>query len=154
MTKWKAGRGLLGPLRPLLGRWETVDAKTPDGGDTTCTREFVAFGPGYVRLDAAWDMGARGVYREIAFFGKGDDDALAFWSFTVDGKRSSGTRCDAKDVHPDAIAFVASMPAGTARMVYWPADDGNGFHFVVESKAKAGWRRFLDHRYRPSAPPA
>lgn len=94
-------------------------------------------------------MGQRGIYREVAFFGKGDDGPLAFWSFTVDGKRSTGILCDAADVHGDAIAFVAEMPAGTARMVYWPDDEESGsFRFAVESKVKKGWKRFLDHRYR------
>ncbi|MBK8543751.1 MAG: hypothetical protein IPL62_09440 [Caulobacteraceae bacterium] len=113
-------------------------------------REFAAFGAGFVRLDASWEMGARGVYREIAMFGQSDDGALAFWSFTIDGKRSTGRLSDASDVHSDAIAFVAEMPAGTARSVYWPDEDGGGgFRFAVESKVKRGWNRFLDHRYRP-----
>jgi hypothetical protein len=122
-----------------------------DGSTGDCSREFAPFGASFVRLDAAWDMGARGVYREAAFFGKNDGGALSFWSFTVDGKRSTGILCDAADVHSDAIAFIAEMPAGTARMVYWPDEQENGgFHFAVESKVKKGWNRFLDHRYRPA----
>ena len=151
MSRWKKGRGLLGPLGPLLGRWAAVGAAMPDGSVGDCARDFTAFGAGFVRLDAAWDMGARGVYRELALFGKNDDGALAFWSFTIDGKRSTGIIADASDVHPDAIAFVAEMPAGTARSIYWPAEDGSeGFRFAVESKVKKGWNRFLDHRYRPA----
>ena len=147
MDNWKKGRGTLGPLAPLLGRWVANSAKMPDGSVGDCTREFAAFGAGFVRLDASWEMGARGVYREIAMFGQSDDGALAFWSFTIDGKRSTGRLSDASDVHSDAIAFVAEMPAGTARSVYWPDEDG-GFRFAVESKVKRGWNRFLDHRYR------
>ena len=141
---------MLGPLAPLLGRWVANSAKMPDGSVGDCAREFAAFGAGFVRLDASWEMGARGVYREIAMFGQSDDGALAFWSFTIDGKRSTGRLSDASDVHSDAIAFVAEMPAGTARSVYWPDEDGGGgFRFAVESKVKRGWNRFLDHRYRP-----
>lgn len=151
MGDWKKGRGTLGPLGPLLGHWAAVAAKMPDGSVGDCYREFTAFGAGFVRLDASWDMGARGVYREVAFFGKSDGGALGIWSFTIDGKRSMGILADASDVHPDAIAFVAEMPAGTARSIYWPDDDGaQGFRFAVESKVKKGWNRFLDHRYRPA----
>lgn len=151
MGSWKKGRGTLGPLDPLLGRWVAAAAKMPDGSVGDCAREFTVFGASFVRLDAAWDMGARGVYREHAFFGRNDDAALAFWSFTIDGKRSAGILTDASDVHSDAVAFVAEMPAGTARSVYWPDEDNtDGFRFAVESKAKKGWTRFLDHRYRPA----
>lgn len=44
------------------------------------------------------------------------------------------------------------MPTGLARMVYWPAEEGPGFRFAVESRNKAGWNRFLMHNYRPQAP--
>jgi hypothetical protein len=33
-------------------------------------------------------------------------------------------------------------------MVYWP-DEGEGFHWVVESKTKKGWNRFTEHHYLP-----
>ena len=84
------------------------------------------------------------------------DDAgkIAFWSFTSDGKRSTGVLVDAADVHPQAIAFEAQVPAGVARMVYWPGDDG-GMNWVVESRTKKGWNRFTHHRYaRTDAAPA
>lgn len=151
MGSWKKERGTLGPLAPLLGRWVAVAANMPDGSLGDCSREFTAFGACFVHLDAAWDMGSRGVYRELAMFGRSDDGALAFWSFTIDGKRSTAILGDASDVHPDAVAFVAEMPAGTARLVYWPDEDGAaGFRFALESKVKKGWNRFLDHRYRPA----
>jgi hypothetical protein len=50
-------------------------------------------------------------------------------------------------VAPEAVGFEAEMPAGRARMAYWPATDG-GFHWVVESRTKKGWNRFAEHRYR------
>ena len=38
------------------------------------------------------------------------------------------------------------MPAGVARQVYWPNELG-GFDWVVESRTKRGWNRFVLHRY-------
>ena len=58
---------------------------------------------------------------------------------------------DGSDVHPQAVAFEARMPAGLARMIYWPADDEEpGFCFAVESRNRKGWNRFLLHRYQPA----
>ena len=146
---WKPGRGLLGPLRPLLGAWRT-EAEV-NGHRMVCTRTFEAFGKGWVRLEAVWHMGERGDYREIALFGAGEDGVLGFFSFTNDGKRSVGRLADGSDVHPDAVAFEAQMPAGLARMVYWPADEGGGFCFAVESRNRKGWNRFMTHLYHPQA---
>ncbi len=87
-------------------------------------------------------------YEEIALIGVGDDGHPGFWSFTSDGKRSWGTKADVTDLHPEAIGFEADMPAGRARMAYWP-DATNGFHWVVESKTKKGWHRFTEHHYVP-----
>ena len=70
MGGWKKSRGTLGPLDPLLGRWVAAAAKMPDGSVGDCSREFSAFGAGFVRLDAAWNMGPRGVYREVAFLAR------------------------------------------------------------------------------------
>ena len=42
------------------------------------------------------------------------------------------------------------MPAGLARMIYWPLETGlPGFHFAVESKTLKGWNRFLIQQYDP-----
>ena len=150
MKTWKPGRGALGPMKPLLGRWIS-HAKGPDAASAmTCTREFAPFGGDYIQLDARWQIGPGREYREIAFFGKGDAAALAFWSFTNDGKKSQGMLSEATDVHPQAIVFEAEMPAGRARMIYWPVEDGEGFNFAVESKTKKGWNRFFHHLYRPA----
>jgi hypothetical protein len=146
---WKKGRGALGALKPLIGRWVSEPSGRSDKASAmTCTREFSAFGDKAVQLDARWDMGGGRVYREVAFYRAGADSKLGFSSFTNDGKSSVGTLCDARDVHPQAIAFEAKMPAGVARMTYWPTDDGEGFHFAVESKTKNGWKRFFLHTYR------
>jgi hypothetical protein len=159
---WKKGRGKLGLLQPLLGRWSAT-ADSPMG-PLRCTRVFEPIlGGAYVRLEARWLFGAaaqeaspqgatapppggRG-YQEIALFGAGDGGGVAFWSFTSDGKRSQGTAADVTDLHPKAIGFEAQMPAGLARMAYWP-DEAGGFHFAVESKTKKGWKRFVLHHYR------
>ena len=146
--QWRRGRGKLGPLQPLLGSW-VARADTPMG-PVECRRTFArVLGEKYVRLDAAWHF-AKGVYQEVAYFRAGDDGALEFWSFTSDGKRSDGRAADASDVHASALAFEAHMPAGLARQVYWPAEDG-GFHWAVESRSKKGWNRFVQHHYRPAS---
>jgi hypothetical protein len=144
---WKRGRGLLGPLAPLIGRWQASDALMPDGTKSRCTRCFCPFGKSYVRLEASWEFESAEPYREVALFGKGDEGALAFWSFTSDGKRSQGAWTDAAEIHPLAIGFCAQMQAGTARMVYWPAEEEGTMRFAVERKTARGWSRFLDHLY-------
>jgi hypothetical protein len=159
---WKKGRGKLGFLEPLLGRW-TASAESPMG-PVSCTRVFEkVLGGSYVRLEALWRFGAAaapppagcevtppkpgGGYEEFALFGAGEDGRVAFWSFTSDGKRSQGTVADVTDLHAEAVGFEAQMPAGLARMAYWPGD-GGGYVFVVESKNKSGWKRFVEHHYR------
>lgn len=142
---WKKGRGKLGVLEPLLGSWQ-AEADSPMG-PIRCVRKFSRILRGTrILLEAQWIIGDK-VYEEHAVYGADDAGALAFWSFTSDGKRSQGSLADATDLHPEAIAFVAQMPAGLARMVYWP--DANGsVHWVVESKTQKGWRRFTHHHYR------
>jgi hypothetical protein len=142
-SSWKKGRGKLGPLQPLLGSW-TAEADSPMG-KLKCTRTFTSvLGGKYIELKAIWDFG-KNQYIEHAIYGM-KDDTLSFWSFTSDGKRSEGYLSDGTDVHPDAICFEAQMPAGIARMVYWP-DEKEGFHWAVESKNKKGWNRFTEHHY-------
>jgi hypothetical protein len=53
---------------------------------------------------------------------------------------------DVTDLNLEAIGFEADMPAGRARLVYWPEE--GGFHFVVEAKTETSWSRFVDHNYR------
>ena len=86
------------------------------------------------------------MYEEIAIIGM-NNNTLSFWSFTNDGKKSEGKLADGTDIHPEAICFEAEMPAGLARMVYWP-DEVEGFKWVVESKVKKGWNRFTEHHYK------
>ena len=152
---WKPGRGKLGFLKPLLGRW-VAEADSPMG-PLCCRRTFETVLKGtYVRLDARWEFGgasavAPKVYEETAYIGAGDGGGVAFWSFTSDGKHSQGVVADVTDFHPEAIGFEAQMPAGLARMAYRPADgDGGGYVWVVESKNAKGWNRFVEHHYRPA----
>jgi hypothetical protein len=152
---WKKGRGKLGFLQPLLGNW-AAETDSPMG-PLRCTRTFAtALGGAYIRLEARWLFGeaakagsSSGGYQELALIGVGSDGNVCFWSFTSDGKNSHGSVADVTDLHPEAIGFEAQMPAGLARMAYWPDEDGTGFYWVVESKSKKGWRRFTQHHYRP-----
>ena len=146
---WTKGRGVLGPLKPLLGEWVTAHSE----GDTAaaamrCTRSFFPLGKGWVELAARWEIGPAKEYLERALFGANEDGSLACYSFTSDGKRSIGKLADGSDVHPSAVAFEAWMPAGLARMIYWPPmEDEPGFRFAVESRTKKGWKRFLEQRF-------
>ena len=150
---WKKGRGLLGPLQPLLGDWRTRETTgSTEAANMACTRAFTPFGKGWIALDARWQIGPGREYRELAVFGPGEDGTLGFFSFTSDGKRSVGRLGDGSDVHLDAIAFEAQMPAGLARMIYWPLEEGGpGFRFAVESRTKKGWNRFLTQHFEPAA---
>lgn len=154
-TTWKKGRGKLGFLRPLLGTW-TAQADSPMG-PLYCHRTFAEIlGGTVIRLEARWEFGAshppstghpRSAYEELALISAGEDKAVHFWSFTSDGKRSTGTVSDVSALHPEAIGFEAQMPAGVARMVYWP-EGADGFVWVVEARHAKGWRRFTEHHYR------
>jgi len=142
---WKRGRGKLGVLAPLIGTWKA--AATTPMGTVNCTRTFTPIlGGTRIQLTARWEF-EKGCYEEIAIIGANSDGKVAFWSFTSDGKNSTGTITDASDIHPEAIGFEAQMPAGLARMAYWP-DEGDGYYWAVESKNKKGWKRFTEHHYK------
>lgn len=146
--KWKKGRGKLGFMEPLIGSW-IAETDTPMGR-MTCTRTFSKLrGDKWIVLDADWEFAGGKHYAEHAIYGVDIDGQVSFWSFTSDGKHSQGYLSDASDIHPEAIAFEAQMPAGLARMAYWPEDDGH-LNWAVESKTKKGWNRFTKHVYRRS----
>ena len=155
---WKKGRGKLGFLQPLLGSW-SVDADSPRGR-LRCTRTFTKIlNDSRIQLDVLWQFGdspekgeegslnKREGYQELAIIGVGEEGKVCFWSFTSDGKQSQGIVAEVTDLHPEAVGFEAQMPAGLARMAYWPEGEG-GFSWVVESKTQKGWNRFVEHRYR------
>lgn len=142
--RWKRGRGKLGILEPLLGKWRAEVSS--DMGEVVCVRELrKVLENTYVRLTADWTIGQK-TYSELALIGIGPDKRIAFWSFTSDGKHSTGLHADVSDVHDEAIGFEAKMPAGLARMIYWPHED-SGFCWAVESQTRKGWNRFTEHHY-------
>ncbi len=144
-SNWKSGRGKLGVLAPLLGNWK-AETTTPLG-PVSCARTFTPIlGGTRIQLTARWEF-EKGVYEELAIIGADSDGKIAFWSFTSDGKHSTGTIADVFDIHPNAIGFEAQMPAGLARMAYWP-DEQDGYYWAVESKNKKGWKRFTEHHYK------
>ena len=141
---WKKGRGKLGVFEPLIGTWK-ADAETPLG-PVKCTRTFSYFHrEKWIMLDAEWDFGGK-FYKEHAVFGVDTNGIISFWSFTSDGKRSQGVLSKAPDIHGEAISFEAQMPAGLARMTYWPETEDT-MNWAVESKTKKGWNRFTQHLY-------
>ena len=146
---WKKGRGKLGVLDPLLGDW-IADEVTPRG-TVRCRRTLTkTLGGTRIEMRVRWEFGKDRAYDELAIIGVGDDRAVRFWSFTSDGKRSEGVIADVSDVHPEAIGFEAQMPAGLARMAYWPDEEG-GFRWAVESRNRKGWNRFTEHHYRAAS---
>ncbi|MGI6206703.1 MAG: hypothetical protein ACOYEW_00705 [Anaerolineae bacterium] len=149
-TKWKKGRGKLGVFAPLMGRW-VAEADSPQG-PVRCVRSFRrVLGDTYIELSAVWSF-ADSTYEELALFGRDKEGRVRFWSFTSDGKQSTGELADVSDVHPEAVGFEAQMDAGLARQMYWPDDEG-GFFWAVEAHGKAGWNRFVEHHYRPLTDP-
>lgn len=147
MMAWKKGRGKLGFMQPLDGRWR-AEAES-QMGKVTCVRMFTRILDGaYIQLEADWEFKA-GTYQELALFGIGPDGVVSFWSFTSDKKQSQGQVADVTDIHPQAIGFEAIMDAGLARQAYWPDGEG-GFFWAVESRTKKGWNRFTEHHYRPA----
>jgi hypothetical protein len=55
---WKKGRGELGSLGPLLGRWVAV-AESPQG-KVRCVRTFSrVLGGAYVKLAVLWNYGGK-----------------------------------------------------------------------------------------------
>ena len=143
-NSWKKGRGKLGVLTPLIGSW-IAEANSPMG-KLTCTRVLEPIlGGNFIQLTAIWSF-EKFAYQEHAIIGI-NEDKISFWSFTSDGKKSQGAISDGSDIHPEAICFEAQMPAGLARIVYWPNQDG-GFNWAVESKNKKGWNSFTLHHYQ------
>lgn len=144
MQRWKKGRGKLGIFHPLMGQW-VAHAET-DMGPLVCTRKFHRIlDHSHIELDVYWDIPNR-PYSEKAIIGVSSDKEVCFWSFTSDGKQSQGKIADVTDIDPQAIGFEAQMPAGLARMAYWP-HESEGFLWAVESKNKNGWKRFVEHHY-------
>lgn len=142
---WKKGRGKLGPFIPLLGNWIT-NQESKDSSHPECTRSLTKVLDGkYIELKVHWNLRKK-TYEEVCMIGVNSEKQVAFWSFTSDGKNSKGLKADVTDLHPEAIGFEAQMPAGLARQAYYPHEDG-GFIWVVESKNKKGWNRFVEQHF-------
>ena len=147
---WKKDRGKMGFMAPALGAWRTEIPDTPMG-KVICMRSYEkALGGKFIRLVADWDIGEGSkTYREEAFYGLDRDGTPSFWSFTTDGGTSQGRLADVTDLHPEAFGFEAQMPAGLARMGFWP--DVEGMMWVTQSKTKKGWNDLARHHYFPAS---
>jgi len=143
---WKKGRGKLGPFTPILGNWITNPGST-NREQPECIRSLTkVLGGKYIELKVHWNLGAKS-YDEVCMIGVNPDKQVAFWSFTSDGKNANGWMADVTDLHPQAIGFEAQMPSGFARQAYYPHEDG-GFTWVVESRTKKGWNRFVEQHFQ------
>ncbi|MBN8551656.1 MAG: hypothetical protein J0L52_02020 [Caulobacterales bacterium] len=76
--EFKFGRGLLGPMKPLIGRW--IHKGTHNGQAVQISRLYEPWGKGWIRLTATWTLPDRD-YVEMAFYGAMEDGALGFQSF-------------------------------------------------------------------------
>lgn len=142
---WKKGRGKLGPFGPVLGSWiANRGGNSQLNPEVTRRLEKVLDGK-YIQLDVHWNLGPKS-YTERCMIGVNAEREVAFWSFTSDGKNAYGVMADVTDIHPEAIGFEAQMPGGLARQAYFP-DEEAGFRWVVESKTKKGWNRFVEHHF-------
>ena len=142
---WKKSRGKLGIFEPLLGDWIT-NKESRDYSKPKCTRKLKkTLDNKYIELKVYWYLENK-IYEDMTLIGLNSSKEICFWSFTSDGKNSMGKLADVSDIHPEAIGFEAEMPAGVARQAYWPSQEG-GFYWVVESKTKKGWNRFVKQHY-------
>lgn len=146
-TNWKPGRGKMGFMKPLIGRWLAIDPDTPMGR-VECIRSYEPILNGkFIRLQADWDIGdGQKTYREIAHYGLNRDKVPAFWSFTSDGGQSYGELADVSDMSEGAKGFHAEMPSGLARFGFWPTE--TGMIWAAEAKTKAGWKSMIHHDCR------
>lgn len=149
MINWKKGRGKLGVFDPLIGSWIT-NKNSKDRMNPACIRTYrYGLGKNYIIADINWLLGDK-TYEDHTIIGLDDAKIITFWSFTSDGKNSTGKFTDVSDIHEFAFGFEAHMPAGIARQVFWP-DEKVGWHWIVESKTKKGWNRFVHQHFLPDS---
>ncbi|MEL7006724.1 MAG: hypothetical protein AAFN93_28960, partial [Bacteroidota bacterium] len=128
------------------GQWITNEGSKEEK-NPECRRSFEPMlGNKFIKLEVLWKLTTKD-YLDHTLIGLNRKKEICFWSFTSDGKNSQGILTDVSDIHPAAIGFVAEMPAGTARQAYWP-DEEDGFFWVVESKTKKGWNRFVKQQFK------
>lgn len=146
---WKKGRSKLGIFQPIIGSWIT-NAGSNDPTKPPCNRVLkFDLGNKYIIQDVVWHLGDKN-YMDHTVIGLSSDKRITCWSFTSDGKNSTGKLADVSDIHPLAIGFESQMPAGLARQAFYP-DEKEGFHWVVEAMNKKGWKRFLEQHYVENA---
>jgi len=142
------GRNPLELLDPLLGDW-VAEGESPIG-PYRCRRRFRrTLGDTHVQLDTHWEY-ASNLFEELTMFATDDVHGLQYWSFTSNGDQSVGYLTAAGGLSEDATVFESLVPTGKMRMSYWPTGLAGIVVFVVEAKTRDGWRRILEHRYRPS----
>lgn len=147
MKHWKKGRGKLGVFEPLIRSW-ICNKGSKDRTNPQCIRTYkYGLSDNYIIADITWFLGDKN-YTDHTIIGLDENKIITFWSFTSDGKNSTGKFCDVGDVHELAFGFEANMPAGIARQVFWPNEE-NGFNWAVESKTKKGWNRFVTQKFIP-----
>lgn len=143
-SHWKAGRGKMGFMKPLLGTWISVTPDTPMG-KVICKRVYENILDGkFIRLVADWDIAeGKKTYQEIAHYGLNREKTPAFWSFTSDGGNSYGEIADVTEMARDAKGFHAEMPSGLARFGFWPNE--TGMIWAAEAKTQKGWKSMIRH---------
>ncbi|MES2477971.1 MAG: hypothetical protein V4561_02715 [Bacteroidota bacterium] len=145
MINWKKGRGKLGVFDPLIGKW-ICNKGSKDRMNPECIRTFkYDLGNSYIIENITWFLGDKN-YEDHTIIGLDGSKNITFWSFTSDGKNSTGKLSDVSDIHDLAFGFEATMPAGIARQIFWP-DEKEGFNWAVESKTKKGWNRFVQQHF-------
>ena len=148
-AKRQRGANSLRALHFLLGLWH-CESDSPRGR-VSCEREFrLVLGGRFIEMRAHWTIGRGARYEEIALFGRGLSGKPCVVSFTSDGLRSEGQATDAREIHARAVGFESQMPAGLARQIWWPLEEG-GLAWIVEARTRTGWRRFVEHHYRPDS---
>lgn len=134
-------------MDPLIGQW-ICNKGSKDRMKPECIRTIqYGVGNAFIIQDVKWNLGDK-IYDDHTIIGLDENKVIRFWSFTSDGKSSSGILSDVSDLHDLAIGFEAQMPGGIARQAFWP-DEVSGFHWVVESKTKKGWNRFVHQHFEP-----
>ena len=139
------GTSPLSVLDPVIGAW-VAEGDTATG-TYRCERRFDrVLHSSHVQCVVTWILPGRD-HEELAVFGADPAGTLRMWSFTSDGRQSTGRLADAADLPGANVAFEAEMPSGLARFAFWP--EPGGLRFVVEAQAGGGWTRFLEHAYVP-----
>ena len=102
-----------------------------------------------MQLIVTWAFPDGRASEEVALFGVDGENELRMWSFASDGRQAQGRQLEPWDLPRPNLAFEVETPGGRSRFAYWPDRRLGGIAYVVESKTRAGWSRFVDHLYKP-----